>query len=208
MNKTIMIAIGTIAMGTLATKAQELPVPAVFPAQTAASGAVLSPEEFEVGALCKTYCNREEGRDAFWHAEKLQSFLESADEVDKGFDKSGQKFDAKSIAQKDHYYNVITWEGRFNSPVSEEFQFLITGWGRTAYIVTVNGKTVRGSGQTTLKVNLVKGIENKVYIASGSSNPITIQYTLTKYTKAPTYTLVPNALKHIVEDDCPVFELK
>ena len=74
--------------------------------------------------------------------------------------------------------------------------------------MTINGKTIQGVGQGTLIVNMVKGINNKVYIANGSPNPITIEYTLLNYAKAKTKTLVPSALKHIVEEDMPDYELK
>ncbi len=205
MNKTT-IAVCAAALASFTAAAQDLPVPAALPAPAPLPGAPIAQnvEEFETGALCKTYHSQ-----GFFNstAERLREYLESATEVDMGYDASASKFDGKKVALPGHEYNTVTWVGRFNSPIEEEYKFIVTGAYGCPFVFTVNGKTIQGRGQQTLKVKMTKGIDNTVYIASGSENPITIQYTLAKYAKAPTYTLVPSNLKHVVEEDVPVFKL-
>ena len=235
MNKIVQT---TAAAGlvTFFAVAQDLPAPAPLPATSAVSTDVLpaqpsevvpasTQDDFERGALCKTFRSPQYGsrgttavfmsraqaaQRRLDRISAFRSFLETAEAVDQGYDVSNVKFDGVSVSKQGHQYDVVTWEGCMTVPVTEEYKFDITGVSNRPYIVKINDETVAGIGGEpgTLKIKLVKGVRNNVYIANASASPIKIQYTLANKPTAKTYTLVPSALKHIIEDDVPDFEIK
>lgn len=227
MNKLmITVVVGITALGAAAQTAAQVPVPVAVPAPVASAALSVVPvpvasisapdvAEFQPGALCRVYAiNVKDPFNSGACIEQISSAITSGTPtVDVGYDDKSTSFTAESIAR--HIHSVATWDGVFNAPVGGSFTITVTSLG-LPYCVTINGESIIGSGQNTKTVTFKKGV-NKISIVRlldpsalrGGGRFVgirydvkvfTIEYRLSTSTK-PAKKLLPNMLKHIVEDD-------
>lgn len=203
MKKMMIIAAGAMALGLIA-HGQDVPPPAPVPVIIAG---VQGLEEIGPGALCKTYLMDCINQRSSWdgRVELIAEQITSAIPVDQGYDDKSAKFDGKNVAK--HKYDVVAWEGVFLAKQTGKYVFTIDS--DFPYGFKINGKGVKGRGQSNFEVMLEKGpntiwlwrmINEEAKHWGGFNANVTIDYRLSS-SKKPAKPITPSMLCHIEEEE-------
>lgn len=208
MKKMMLIAVGALALGTLAQTAIPQPVTSEknkIPAVPSSTPATV--QEYAPGALCRSYNIRwpwnryvediHKGVNVV--VEQLNSRVVA---VDQGYDTTPLNFDGKKINV--HNGNLVTWEGYFMAKKSGNYTIILSGLDCNSLAhVTFNDVTMAACrGAIVAKeINLTKGA-NKISIRVVNVNdrgPV-LEYRLSSSVKPPK-KITPAMLSHVVEDE-------
>ncbi len=202
MKKTMLIAVGAFALGTLAqTSSVPPPVtqrPSQVPAAPSATPAAV--QEYAPGALCRVYRvkNRADMKEIH---EALNSEIVA---LDQEYDPTSEDFDGKKVNK--HGGNLVVWDGFFLAKRAGNYTILLSDRGNFAQMKIGDGSYwANETGRShAFTANLAKGA-NKIHVImrmSGSydwSAPI-FEYRPTTSTKPPK-KITPKMLSHVVEDE-------
>lgn len=204
MKKTMLIAVGALALGTLAqTSSVPQPVtqrPSQVPAAPSASEVV---SDYAPGALCRVY---RIGRDCVGLKSVFEALNAGEVALDQGYDATAMDFDGEKINK--HGGNLFVWEGVFKAKRAGKYAILLSDGGYFVHL-NIGGQECRGesTGKTNaFEVNLAKGA-NKIKIVvstvqrewTRTSTPV-FEYRLFSSVKPPK-KITPAMLSHVVEDE-------
>lgn len=207
MKKTMLIAVGALALGTLAqTSSVPQPVtqrPSQVPAAPSATPAAV--QEYASGALCRAYNIRwpwfrlddlNKGLNVV--AEQLNSGVVA---VDQGYDAASTSFDGRKVNV--HNGNLVTWDGYFMAKKSGVYAVILSGnmHDNALAQVTINdvSMAVCRDGTSAREVNLTKGA-NKISVLTVNKGVPVLEYRLSSSVKPPK-KITPAMLSHVVEDE-------
>lgn len=207
MKKTMLIAVGALALGTLA-QTSSVPQPVTQrPSQvpTAPSATPAAVQEYAPGALCRAYNIRwpwfrlddlNKGLNVV--AEQLNSGVVA---VDQGYDAASTSFDGRKVNV--HNGNLVTWDGYFMAKKSGVYAVILSGnmHDNALAQVTINdvSMAVCRDGTSAREVNLTKGA-NKISVLTVNKGVPVLEYRLSSSVKPPK-KITPAMLSHVVEDE-------
>lgn len=204
MKKMMLIAVGALALGSLAQTAIPQPVTLEknkIPAVPSSTPATV--QEYAPGALCRVY---RIGRDCVGLKSVFEALNAGEVALDQGYDATAMDFDGEKINK--HGGNLFVWEGVFKAKRAGKYVILLSDGGNFVHL-NIGGQECRGesTGKTNAyEVNLAKGA-NKIKIVistvqrgwNRTSTPV-FEYRLFSSVKLPK-KITPALLSHVVEDE-------
>ncbi len=221
MKKTMLIAVGALALGTLA-QTSSVPQPVNSANGTAAQSSTVPPsvstspvavQEFEPGALCRVYNVTSRGRSTIYNdananrrvslenMKKIQEQLSSgAVAVDQGYDATSLDFDGRKINK--HGGNLIIWDGVFMAKRAGLYAIMLSApcvRGGAQVVLNGGGIVAIPNVTETCEVELAKGPNTIQVLVYGGETP-TLEYRLRGSTR-PAKKITPAMLSHVAEDE-------
>ncbi len=218
MKKTMLIAVGALALGTLAqTSSVPPPVNGTVTQGANVPPSVSTPpvavQEFELGALCRVYNVTSRGRSTIYNdananrrvslenMKQVQEQLSSgAVAVDQGYDATSLDFDGRKINK--HGGNLIIWDGVFVAKRAGRYAIMLSApcvRGGAQVVVNGGGVIAIPNVTETCEVELAKGPNRIQVLVYGGETP-TLEYRLLT-SKLPAKKITPAMLSHVVEDE-------
>lgn len=203
MKKMMLIAVGALALGTLAQTAIPQPVTLEknkIPAVPSSTPATV--QEYAPGALCRVYrvdANRNADRKTI-----LEALNSNIVALDQEYDSTSEDFDGQKVNK--HRGNLVVWEGLFLAKRAGTYTILLSDRENFAQIEIGDGIFwANGTGRShAFTANLAKGA-NKIKVIMlvkdryQWSAPL-FEYRPTTSTKPPK-KITPKMLRHVVEDE-------